>query len=314
MLPGDGAGNRRGSSGVRARTIRRSRRCGAISSGASRPRAFRSRARRARTAAVPVSGTPTAKRARSPTTTPATSPATTIIVILEDIALMQRLGVQAYRFSVAWPRVLPQGRGAPNEPGLGILRPADRCASSPPASSRGCASITGTCRRRSTISAAGRRATVSDGLPTTPRWWRSAMATGSSASPRSTSRRSSRCSARIRRQASATSSVDTLHRAHPPRQPRARRGGRCHARARAGSSIGAIHNFQPCSAVDAGRRQAAERCDAYWNRAFPDPQCLGAYPQLMQAAIEPHMQAGDLARIRAAASTGSASTTTARCS
>ena len=29
----------------------------------------------------------------------------------EDIALMQRLGVQAYRFSVAWPRVLPQGRG-----------------------------------------------------------------------------------------------------------------------------------------------------------------------------------------------------------
>ena len=36
----------------------------------------------------------------------------------EDIALMQRLGVQAYRFSVAWPRVLPQGRGPSNEPGL----------------------------------------------------------------------------------------------------------------------------------------------------------------------------------------------------
>ena len=36
----------------------------------------------------------------------------------EDVALMKRLGVQAYRFSVAWPRVLPQGRGAANEPGL----------------------------------------------------------------------------------------------------------------------------------------------------------------------------------------------------
>ena len=36
----------------------------------------------------------------------------------EDVALMQRLGVQAYRFSVAWPRVLPQGTGTPNEPGL----------------------------------------------------------------------------------------------------------------------------------------------------------------------------------------------------
>ncbi len=27
----------------------------------------------------------------------------------EDIALMRRLGVQAYRFSVAWPRLLPKG-------------------------------------------------------------------------------------------------------------------------------------------------------------------------------------------------------------
>ena len=31
---------------------------------------------------------------------------------------MKSLGVQAYRFSVAWPRVLPQGRGSVNEPGL----------------------------------------------------------------------------------------------------------------------------------------------------------------------------------------------------
>ena len=36
----------------------------------------------------------------------------------EDIGLLQQLGVQAYRFSVAWPRVLPQGRGTPNERGL----------------------------------------------------------------------------------------------------------------------------------------------------------------------------------------------------
>ena len=31
---------------------------------------------------------------------------------------MKQLGVQAYRFSVAWPRVLPQGRGDVNELGL----------------------------------------------------------------------------------------------------------------------------------------------------------------------------------------------------
>jgi beta-glucosidase len=35
-----------------------------------------------------------------------------------DIALMQELGVDAFRFSVAWPRVLPEGRGRVNEQGL----------------------------------------------------------------------------------------------------------------------------------------------------------------------------------------------------
>src|SRR5579859_2238624 len=37
---------------------------------------------------------------------------------LDDIALMRDLDVRAYRFSIAWPRVLPAGRGAPNAEGL----------------------------------------------------------------------------------------------------------------------------------------------------------------------------------------------------
>ncbi|HSS69771.1 MAG TPA: GH1 family beta-glucosidase [Casimicrobiaceae bacterium] len=37
---------------------------------------------------------------------------------LEDVALMRRLGLTAYRFSIAWSRVLPQGRGGVNTPGL----------------------------------------------------------------------------------------------------------------------------------------------------------------------------------------------------
>ncbi len=36
----------------------------------------------------------------------------------EDLDLMQWLGVDAYRFSVAWPRVIPEGRGPVNERGL----------------------------------------------------------------------------------------------------------------------------------------------------------------------------------------------------
>jgi beta-glucosidase len=36
----------------------------------------------------------------------------------EDIALMQRLDLKAYRFSTAWPRIYPQGRGLRNQAGL----------------------------------------------------------------------------------------------------------------------------------------------------------------------------------------------------
>src|SRR5713226_368540 len=36
----------------------------------------------------------------------------------DDIRLLQDLGVAAYRFSVAWPRVLPEGAGAVNQKGL----------------------------------------------------------------------------------------------------------------------------------------------------------------------------------------------------
>ena len=36
----------------------------------------------------------------------------------DDVALMKRLGFNAYRFSIAWSRILPQGRGAVNAQGL----------------------------------------------------------------------------------------------------------------------------------------------------------------------------------------------------
>jgi beta-glucosidase len=36
----------------------------------------------------------------------------------DDIELMKSLGLDAYRFSIAWPRILPNGRGKTNEAGL----------------------------------------------------------------------------------------------------------------------------------------------------------------------------------------------------
>ena len=37
---------------------------------------------------------------------------------LEDVELMRQFGLRAYRFSISWPRVLPDGTGCPNQTGL----------------------------------------------------------------------------------------------------------------------------------------------------------------------------------------------------
>src|SRR5215475_5079519 len=36
----------------------------------------------------------------------------------EDVALMKSIGAKAYRFSIAWPRIFPEGTGQPNQKGL----------------------------------------------------------------------------------------------------------------------------------------------------------------------------------------------------
>ncbi len=38
----------------------------------------------------------------------------------EDVGLMRRVGLRAYRFSISWPRVIPEGTGHVNAPGLGF--------------------------------------------------------------------------------------------------------------------------------------------------------------------------------------------------
>jgi beta-glucosidase len=41
---------------------------------------------------------------------------------LQDIALLKDLGVNAYRFSINWPRILPDGTGSPNPAGIAYYR------------------------------------------------------------------------------------------------------------------------------------------------------------------------------------------------
>src|SRR3712207_2084332 len=40
----------------------------------------------------------------------------------EDVALMQSIGANAYRFSIAWPRIFPEGTGQPNPKGVDFYR------------------------------------------------------------------------------------------------------------------------------------------------------------------------------------------------
>jgi beta-glucosidase len=36
----------------------------------------------------------------------------------EDVCLLKKMGVKAYRLSISWPRVLPDGAGKPNPAGI----------------------------------------------------------------------------------------------------------------------------------------------------------------------------------------------------
>jgi beta-glucosidase len=64
-------------------------------------------------------------------------------------------------------------------------------------------------------------------------------------------------------------------------------------------SLGAIHNRQPCfpASPSADDAAAAQRFAEYWNDAFPHPQHFACYPPHLADAIEPYLRPGDLAQI-----------------
>lgn len=218
----------------------------------------------------------------------------------DDIALMRELSVSAYRFSVAWPRVLPAGRGDINEAGLAFY---DRL-------------IDG-------LLAAGiepwlclyhwdlPQALQDEG------GWLNRETAGWFADYAGLIAR--RFGDRVRRFATFNEpSVFTLFGYgfawHPPglTDPAALHRAIHHVNLAHGAgvdalrahaptaSIGAIHNVQPARPVHrtAGNEAAATLLDEYWNKAFPEPQILGHYPAGLARLVEPHVQAGDMERIR----------------
>lgn len=215
----------------------------------------------------------------------------------EDVGLMKALGVQAYRFSVAWPRVLPQGSGSANEAGLAFY---DRLIDA--------------------LLAAGIEPWLCLYHWDLPQaleergGWLNRESTAWFADYAALAAR--RFGDRVKRFATFNEpsiftlfgrslgkrdrgSEDELHRmihhvnlAHGAAVDVLRASV-------AGASIGCIHNRQPCrpSSGSEADAAAAARLDVYWNDAFPDPQCGGAYPPSMRTAIEPYLQPGDMARI-----------------
>jgi beta-glucosidase len=216
----------------------------------------------------------------------------------EDVALMRRLGVQAYRFSVAWPRVLPQGRGAANEKGLAFYDRLIDALLEADIEPWLCLYHWDLPQALDDLGGWTTRDMVG--------WFADYAALVAK-----------RYGARVKRFATFNepsiftlfgsgmgggrrdrSGLDTFHRAiHHVNLAHGAAVDVLRAQA-PGSLVGCIHNVQPALPSSPADARAAEACDAYWNKAFPDPQILGLYPSAMQAAITPHMQADDLARIK----------------
>jgi beta-glucosidase len=217
----------------------------------------------------------------------------------EDIALMRDLGVAAYRFSVAWPRLLPHGRGAVNAAGLAFYdRLIDALLAAkvepwlclyhwdlPQAlddvggwTSRDCAgwfTDYAALVARHYGDRVKRFATFNEPSVFTL----FGFALGGQAP--------GIADAVLLRKAihhvnlAHGGAVDVLRALVPA------------------ATLGAVHNWQPIwPARDRDDdRTAAELFSTYWNRMFADPQQLACYPALAAAAMDPWVQPGDLARI-----------------
>ncbi|QCO05416.1 GH1 family beta-glucosidase [Azospirillum argentinense] len=217
----------------------------------------------------------------------------------EDVALMRDMGVGAYRFSISWPRVLPRGRGVVNEAGLDFYdRLIDRLLEAgiepwaclyhwdlPQAlqdrggwanrdSAGWYADYAVLCARRF-----GDRVTRWATFNEFSVFTLFGYALGWGAP--SVSDRGEHLKVIHHTNLAHGAGVDVLRDLVP------------------GASIGAVHSFQPCRPADPSPEnvEAAALFDELWNLCFPDAQILGRYPPRIARAIEPYVQAGDMARI-----------------
>ena len=217
----------------------------------------------------------------------------------EDIGLMKDIGLQAYRFSVSWPRVLPRGRGRTNEKGLdfydrlidGLLEAGiepwlclyhwDLPQSLDDLGGWTSRDIAGWFADYAAL--VGKR--YGDRVKHFATFNEAAVATffGYALNWNAPG---------ISDKASYLKAVHHLNMAH----------GRAIQVLRSllpDASLGVIHNRQAVLPEhnNAKDRAAAELFNEHWNLVFPEPQLLGFYPPQTALDIEPYVQAGDMATI-----------------
>jgi beta-glucosidase len=217
----------------------------------------------------------------------------------EDVAVMRDIGVQAYRFSIAWPRVLPKGRGPINEAGLAFY---DRLID---------ALIAAKIEPWLCLYHWDLPQALDD-----VGGWQNRDIAGWFADYAAVVAR--RYGDRVKRFATFNEpSVFTLFGYgfgwHAPGivDRTALHKAIHHVNLAHGAavdvlrslvpaaSIGAIHNQQPCLPASEVPEDAAAAglFGEYWNGAFPDPQHFAGYPPSVARGIEPYLRPGDMARI-----------------
>jgi beta-glucosidase len=221
----------------------------------------------------------------------------------EDVALLRELGARAYRFSIAWPRVQPLGRGAVNAKGLDFY---DRLTDAL------CAAgiVPVACLYHWDLP----QALQEEG------GWPARDIAGRFADYAAI------CAARLADRIALWATFNEpglftmfghLTGGHPPGIRRTdaylaamhhvnlAHGGATRAilAVRGDARVACVHNVQPVrpATEDPADVEAAAMLGELWNRALPDPQLLGHYPGRIAALMEPWLRAGDLAAIRAPA-------------
>jgi beta-glucosidase len=216
-----------------------------------------------------------------------------------DVALMRDLGLRAYRFSIAWPRVLPRGRGVVNTKGLDFydrlvdalleagIEPwaclyhwdlpqslQDMGGWAVRDSAGWFADYAVPCARR-LGDRVKRWATFNE--PSVFGLFGYAFGGGAP----SVADRATHLKVIHNVNLAHGAGVDALRALVP------------------GASIGNIHNVQPFQPESdtPEHREATALFAEHWNLAFPDPQLLGYYPPRLARVVEPYVQAGDMARI-----------------